>query len=224
MKIERFVLPAVGAAVLFVACSVHSTSDRPGSALGDAGDVIDDLRDAIADVTGLGVGEKDAHAHGDGAEPNAVTGSRLRPLYVKFADGTQILVPNALFDSARGDNCAIATAADGKQRCLPQGPTAEGLYADSECTQPVFVEYGRDCPRPLPKYVSVTRPFDTCGTGGAQVHAVAGEVPFPGRFFRKNGPNCYEDRIPGAGYYRTLSLSPEIPATEFVEMAGIGPR
>jgi hypothetical protein len=146
------------------------------------------------------------------ASADPVSGTRLKAEYLIADDGSKEYVADLWFDSQRNETCAFSTAADGKQRCLPEGAEAT-IFADSACTTPVLT-VPSGCA--APPYGIGTAATSTCGatTAGAQIFSV-GAAMTPTTLYVQSGTSCYSAG-PAATTFSYYALGAQIPATSFV--------
>jgi hypothetical protein len=209
MKLRDIALTLVGSSLLYVAMAACSSGGGSGTTSGigpHAGDgggspgdggLIDVIMNPVPDAS---------------AEPQS--GTRLKAVYRVADDGSKEFVPGAWFDTMRQENCSFVRAADGKDRCLPQGLGASA-FSDSACTKPI-VATASGCA--APKY-ALGAVEDTCSEGpsGLRVFAV-GAVTTPATIYVQSGSQCFPAGAAstGATYYE---VGAEIPASSFTAAA-----
>lgn len=122
------------------------------------------------------------------------------------------LPPTASFHDVMLDlRCAMQTAADGKERCLPQGATV--FFSDDQCTVPVTFSQATS---PVPKYAvafgsGCPRPF--------RVHPVgAAIVPAPAKIYDNFTGACVETAGGGGSSATYYALGAEVAPTTFAEI------
>jgi hypothetical protein len=233
MKLRQTVWTLVGSAVVFVACSSYhasndgrptpGTSDTLEDAVASGGDAvldaIQEVRDALADATGLEVGAvKDANAD---TTPGQTGGTRLKAKILTFADGAQGF--QGWFDSARNEDCYVTNASDGKQRCLPLNGLAyvsNVYFADAACTQRAFLEQltGGCTGGPIPKYAAEAN--QGCGPGTFKYFPVTGLATLA-QVYVKSGASCTAIGSPAERSLRALAVGAEVPPSAFVEVTNV---
>jgi hypothetical protein len=204
------VLSSVGGAVIYVAlaaCSgqgngtaTRTTSGGPagmgGSSTRDAMDsgLVDALLDPVPKAA---------------ADP--MSGTRLRARYRLGDDGSKEYLPGSWFDSQRNETCTFVAAADGQQRCLPDGITVVA-FSDSGCTKPIVMA-PTSCSAPA---YALTLDDATCSGALPSTHVLAlGAATMPSGLYLKNGTTCFSAGpvVTGYDYY---DIGAEVPATSFV--------
>lgn len=147
-------------------------------------------------------------------------GTRLSPKFLLADDGTLFLHPTIWNDFDYGE-CVFRTAADGKNRCLPNVATQlQQMFFDPGCTQPAFFEQPNTCMPSTATVVVRTKEPTGCDVDGAwsvfptkeriqkgilfQVDAATGGVCLP--VFNIDSPD--DGQI--------VVLDAEIPPFEFV--------
>jgi hypothetical protein len=252
MKLRQTAWTLFGSVLVFAACSSHrASSEEPTSpaapgALEDAIaagsdailDAIQEVRDSFVDATGLEVGVvqdahaepvRDAEATSDTSNalpptspPAFAAGSRLKPKVRTFADGARWT--NGWIDTARGEECEVGIASDGKERCLPTSRatsvTVPNTFSDASCTREAHVQSlpagCTSASAPLPKYV--VEAVEGCVSTRRYV-AVRGAAPATDLYMRTSGL-CLKIGDTSSGY-RALLLGEEVPPTAFVEVSSV---
>ena len=145
------------------------------------------------------------------AEPTS--GTRLKAVYRTGSDGLKEYLSGVWYDSQRSEQCTFSPAADGKQRCLPDGAAAQ-IYSDAMCTTPLL-SVATGCTPPA--YAQTMLAEASCSTtvGGTHVYAV-GASTSPSALYVQAGSSCYSAG-PGATGFSYFSVGAEVPATSFVE-------
>lgn len=69
------------------------------------------------------------------------SGNRIKARFLVTPDGARSFV--GWRDTERDEDCDFKLASDGKQRCLPSGATATGVFTDAACTVPLA--WGGSC-------------------------------------------------------------------------------
>jgi hypothetical protein len=148
------------------------------------------------------------------ASADPTSGSRLKPKYRVADDGAKEYLAGLWYDSQRGEDCSFATAADGVERCLPQG-AGFGFYGDMGCTMPIAaVQSG--CA--APKY-AVHTVATACGDDlGVHVYA-AGAPATLTTVYAQSGHSCFAAGTASASGYTYYSVGAEVAATSFVAAA-----
>ena len=146
------------------------------------------------------------------AAADPISGTRLKARFRLATDGAKEYLPGTWYDSLRSEECAFTTAADGQERCLPDGSSAS-VFADSACTMPILLTQ-TGCAAPL---YAITIDGASCSTplGLTHVLAVGASVSPSALYVQAGGSNCITIGSPPSGY--TLSsVGAEIPASSFV--------
>ncbi len=151
---------------------------------------------AMAACSSGGSGPIGTHAGGGGgstlinpvpdASADPESGSRLKASYRIADDGSKEYVPGSWYDTQRQEACSFATAADGKERCLPDG-AAVSAFSDSACTVGIAaVKTG--CA--APKY-GVTASQDACheGSVGLTIHSIGAPAQVT-TLYVQSGTSC----------------------------------
>ncbi|MGH7440944.1 MAG: hypothetical protein ACRENE_35165 [Polyangiaceae bacterium] len=216
---------AIGVLAVFIGCSGGSSSSDAGPARdagggSDGADAtastpsdggIDGSNDApIADATGGDTGV-DATADGpSGPLPDYASGSRLRAMVYRTADGTKLW--HGWYDATLDTPCTFTEGAaeDGATRCLPVGVGA--YYIDSACTTPVtVVQSGCSVPTHVSEAVATTPCRSAAYTVGPAVDAGAG-------LFYAMGSTCAPTSVPGTVHSLThLAATALVGATRVVD-------
>ncbi len=156
------------------------------------------------------------------------SGSRLKVLFRRTADGLALPADTYQLDSQLGTLCHFSTAADGKDRCLPMpldtycpSTTAgyPGLYSDTGCASPLYCRSnaaylpGEASTYPT-KYISrgVQLPADA-GMGGGVFSPVAYTGQAYGFGFGDGGFAC----LPQVATVPLFTVGAEVPASTFVQ-------
>jgi hypothetical protein len=145
------------------------------------------------------------------AAADPTSGSRLRARYRLAGDGSKEYLPGSWFDSQRNETCAFVMAADGQERCLPDGVSVVA-YADSQCMTPIVMAPA-SCS--TPSYAQ-TLDSASCGDAVPATHVLAvGAAMTPTGLYLKNGTNCFSAGpvVTGYNYY---DVGAEVPASAFV--------
>lgn len=144
---------------------------------------------------------------------NTRSGSRLRLVYLQGAiagqrDGSQL--PFAIRDAELEVLCTVGTATDSRRRCLPEGATASGYFADAGCQNPLFT--APDCIEP-PRFVR-----QQAGCGQRIFGAAAFE---PGTFiYRLGGVRCDSVGVTDElRQVRWFTRTQEVPANSLIEVS-----
>lgn len=146
------------------------------------------------------------------ASADPVSGSRLKATYRIADDGAKAYLPYIWYDSARGEDCAFALAADGKERCLPNHYVFATYYQDPACTQ-LLATASPQTAACLPKYAAS---IDDVACPGSATHIYsAGASVNPPKIYGKSGNMCFDEGapIPTLTYYQ---VGAEIPPSSFV--------
>ena len=129
------------------------------------------------------------------------------------------------FDTQRGAPCGAVLAADGILRCLPLRH-AGGTFADAACSQPLLARLAPtgSCPsEPLPSVVGFnvyTAPGVCDDTFRQHMFPVGGV--HGGTLYYGSGPaDCAP--LPADPMLTAYDLGPELPPTDFVELARSNP-
>lgn len=141
------------------------------------------------------------------------SGSRLRLVYLQGAtasqrDGSQL--PYAIRDVELDVLCTVGTGTDSKRRCLPEGATPSGYFADAGCQNPLFT--APDC-IDAPRFV---RQQAGCG------QRIFGAAPYePGTFvYRWGGVRCDSVGVTDElRLVRWFTRTQEVPAASLVEVS-----
>ncbi len=81
-----------------------------------------------------------------------------------------------LYDRDNETSCTIHRAADGTERCLPNGPSVISMFSDPSCSNPLDTTYQRsECGEEVPRY-TWTADQGSC-SWRFKVHAVGGVAP-----------------------------------------------
>jgi len=130
-------MKAVLSLILLLVAAACGRGQAPRSRSTDAGPVPGDATATAA---------LDAGSAGAGVF-TPVDGSRLKARWMEGPSGARILW--GWYDTTVKAPCRFARAGDGELRCLPAGPTIDGLeFADSQCTIPAIARPFRSCETP----------------------------------------------------------------------------
>ena len=146
------------------------------------------------------------------AAADPIDGSRLKARYRVADDGSKEYLSGVWFDSQRNEVCTFTTAADGTERCLPDGVVAT-VFSDAACTMPVLMTV-TGCAGPP---YALTVDGASCGNpvGVTHVLSVGAGVTPSNLYVQAGGSNCISIGPPPSGYTYS-SVGAEIPATSFV--------
>lgn len=230
MKVKQVVWTLAGSVAVFAACSAQKVDGGgPSAVVPDAmRDAVEELRDAFTDATGLDIAGEPKDAVAGPTDPEFVGGSRIKPKFTTttFADGAKGKQFSGWHDSARGEDCQVAAAADGKQRCMPVPYGADtvavtaGYYSNASCTVPLFLQGISACvPTAVPKYVASNTSTSSCTVAWA-FRPVTGLAANPAKYFYKpaGATTCTDIGAFPTTSYRVLSVGAEIAPSEFVEV------
>jgi hypothetical protein len=222
MKMRDVGLSLVGGGVIYLAmaaCSTPSTGrigpptslgggGRSPAGQGGAGGGGGDGAGGSAD-SGIGDALLDPVAT---VMADPISGSRLRANYRLGSDGSKEYLPGSWFDSMLGQDCSFTTGADGLQRCLPDGASAQ-VFSDAACTTPILM-MSAGCA--MPTY-AITVDSVSCSQPDGVTHVLALGAPVtPSTLYVQAGGNsCIAAGSPPAGYTYT-GVGAEIPASTFV--------
>lgn len=167
-----------------------STKGGPGS---DSG-LIDALLDPVPTAS---------------ADPQS--GGRLKAQYRLGDDGSKEYLAGAWFDSQRNEVCTFGPAADGKERCMPDGATAT-VFADAMCQSPLLM-ITSGCAAPSYALQLAT---STCDVSPGAIHVFSvGAATTPSALYIQAGSSCYQAGTATTGY-TYYAVGPEIPPSSFV--------
>lgn len=140
------------------------------------------------------------------AHPDWVSGSRLKVRVLTSADGLRTF--HGLYDSRLRVNCSERTTTDGVVRCVPEGALVTSWYLDSQCRYSVAASQDQQdqvyAIAPTSSYPSITRVMMIDG-------------PHLGDVYLWVGSSCVVANIPAG--WRTYSVRPELPPTDFVQLS-----
>jgi len=129
--------------------SASTTATSAGPGPGSGGDDAGSGTGAGSGSGGSGGGEGGEGGEGGGADthPDAPYGSgdRLRATVLDGGDGAAAF--QWFFDTELDASCNVQTGEDGVLRCLPFGGGG-GVFADSTCTQVIFIQNEGACSIP----------------------------------------------------------------------------
>ena len=120
-------------------------------------------------------------------------GDRLSPRLQLADDGTLFFGSSSWNDSYYGV-CSFHNGEDGKWRCVPEVPRQNGdLFADTQCTQKVFVQPYDVCIASVDKYVVVEKDPGPCETEPRwSVYTVSKDPVSLAAVYRLSGDTCLE--------------------------------
>jgi len=146
--------------------------------------------------------------------------SRLKAKRPVDADGTALGDDQPVYDdSERGDTCAAGIAADGKERCIPQG-AAELLsgYADPACTVRA-ARWEPGCNAPMPTLAAgPSAPGTTTCPGPTLVLALGAPLGSPTVYAKNAAGACGLSVVTGSSTAMYFATSTEIAPTSLVEI------
>ncbi len=192
---RSFFAALLGAACLLPACSNGKEGPKPDSGEGSTGSDDGGARDdgGVDSDGGSGPWQVDAGPDVTPALPTPgelaasdsdlfKSGSRLRIITLGAPGGSA--VPMGFYDSELDTECDFLDAADGKSRCLPQGPEqVEEGFSDAACSQRVLRSRLSDCGQ-TPKYANVA------GTNGVLRTYAITPLPASTATFYRDSRGC----------------------------------
>lgn len=146
------------------------------------------------------------------------SGTRIRAI-VNDGPGAPGLERVAWFDTTVGEECAIVTAEDGQQRCLPSRVGAGVQYSDAACTIPLLIFY-----QPL----DVASCPSAAALGRVDLHDGRNRVVqvganYPGTVYQSTQPgSCVMVQNAGEFYVTGATVAPDqfVAFTEQIQPAG----
>jgi hypothetical protein len=119
------------------------------------------------------------------------------------------------FDTILETACAVGQTADSKTRCIPRGSWNISQFADSKCTEGLFVVSAGD---PLP--IGLDFLEANAQSGGVVIYRIGAKTSTPANVWSLNGLDCQLDAVSDTGdYYMTAALAPTelAPVTRQIE-------
>jgi len=192
MRISDIYKMLAGGCMIYVALAACNGADHAGTNPGSKGEGGGGLVDPVPT-----------------AKADPVSGSRLKAKFRTSDDGSKEYLSGVWYDSERQEDCVFATAADGKDHCLPPAESTLTLFADAACMQPMAV----GSPGCAPKYAMMPE-SSSCGKALVHVYAI-GATTTPSKVYVSAGGSCLEagPADPNAAYYQ---VGAEVPASAFV--------
>lgn len=143
------------------------------------------------------------------AKADPTSGSRLKAKYRTADDGSKEYLSSLWYDSERQEDCTFATAADGKERCMPSSQATITFFADEACKQPLAVG-SASC---APKYALTFEP-STCSSPVVHVYSI-GATTSPSKLYVSANGTCINAGPADATsvYYQ---VGAEVAASSFV--------
>ena len=143
------------------------------------------------------------------AKADPESGSRLKAKYRIGDDGSKEYLSGVWYDSERQEDCSFATAADGKERCMPTSQLTVTFYGDASCSQPLAV----GSPSCAPKYAMTFEP-SACSAGTVHIYAI-GATATPSKLYVNANGTCMNagPPDPASTYYQ---VGAEVAASSFV--------
>ncbi|HXK20728.1 MAG TPA: hypothetical protein VNG33_23115, partial [Polyangiaceae bacterium] len=125
--------------------------------------------------------------------------------------GAELVSREEFFDTSLGTVCGIGKAADSKLRCLPRNTWGVNQFADSKCSDALFVNGLGD---PLPPGLTFLQANGT--DGSTIIYKLGAKISAPAQTWQLNGLDCQQAGAPGnQDYYSTTLLA----ATELASAA-----
>jgi hypothetical protein len=146
------------------------------------------------------------------AKADPTSGSRLKAKYRTGEDGSKEYLSSLWYDSERQEDCTFATAADGKERCMPSSQATITFFADAACMQPLAVGSAA-C---APKY-AMTFEQSTCSAAVVRIYSI-GATTTPAKLYVSANGTCINagPADPASVYYH---VGAEVLAASFVGSA-----
>jgi len=139
------------------------------------------------------------------------SGTRIKAKTLTTPDGAKSF--ETWFDSQLGANCGPQQAADGQQRCLPSGLFAGTYWSDSDCTQPLAMNY---CTSPAPQFVLLSKVAGSgCSATYSGYHVFPVGASYTGTIYIGTGPGVCSTTTPPA-IELFYSLGSEMDPSTFV--------
>lgn len=145
------------------------------------------------------------------ASADPTSGSRLKAQYRLGDDGSKEYIAGSWFDSQRSEVCSFGPAADGTQRCMPDGAVAS-VFADDTCQSPLLM-LESSCT--APSYALQIAP-STCDANPGAIHVFSvGAATTPSTLYVQAGSTCYQAGTATSGF-TYYAVGAEIPPSSFV--------
>ena len=145
------------------------------------------------------------------AAADPTSGRRLKAQYRLGDDGSKEYLPGTWFDAQRNEVCAFGPAADGKERCMPDGAVVS-VYSDAMCQTPLLM-ITSSCAAPA---YALVQDASTCDSTAGATHVFAvGATTTPTTLYVQTGTSCFAAG-PAATGYTYYAVGAEIPASSFV--------
>ena len=125
-------------------------------------------------------------------------------IHVLRGPGDELVSREEFFDSKLEMACGVGQTADSKTRCIPRWNFSISQFADSKCTQGLFVVAAGD---PLPmglEFLEANAP-----AGGVVIYRIGAKTSVPANVWSLNGLDCQVAAVMDTSdYYATTMLAP----------------